>query len=308
MSFVCRDAEVFVADDLHLNRNEQRTFWVVVLTAVMMGVEIIAGYMTGSMALLADGYHMASHAGALTIAFFAYRFAKSKKLASRFSFGAGKIIPLGGYTSAIVLAFIAILMGVESFQRFFRPQSIQFNEAIWIASLGLLVNIVSAVILGEGHTHTHDPHEHSGHDQGHSHVHDHNLRSAYLHVVADALTSVTAIVALLFGKYFHWVWMDAAMGLVGSLVILRWAFHLCKDAGLELLDAHSGLVDPKKLTGLLREHGAELLDLHIWRIAPKAIACEVVLKSQKTRGVEYYRKLIQSHFPVNHLVVEERIS
>lgn len=308
MSIICGDSADFIKQDLILEKNEKKTLWVVILTALMMVLEIISGYLTGSMALLADGWHMASHAGALGISFLAYRFAKSHSMSTRFSFGAGKLIPLGGYTSAVALALIAILMSVESIQRFFRPQQIQFSEAIVIAVLGLAVNIVSAVILGgqAHHHHEHDDHNRIEHSHEH-HVHDHNLRSAYIHVLADAVTSVTAIIALTFGKFFNWVWLDALMGLIGSFVILKWAYNLCLDAGAELLDVHSKVIDGSKLKILIEEQGAELVDLHAWRVAPKAIACEVVVRSKHIRGAEHFRSLILEQFRVQHLVIEERM-
>ncbi|BBC98920.1 hypothetical protein YGS_C1P0176 [Sphingobium sp. YG1] len=192
--------------------NARRTLWVVVLTALMMVAEIVAGYTTGSMALLADGFHMATHAGALGVAAAAYAYAKRHAHNGDFSFGTGKIGDLAGFASALVLGIIALAIGVESVMRLFEPINVAFAEATWIAILGLLVNIASAFLLSGGHGHDH------GHHHGHSHGGDNNLRSAYMHVLADALTSVLAIAALLAGRYLGWVWMDPIMGIVSTAV------------------------------------------------------------------------------------------
>jgi len=287
----------FLSNDHRLVENERKTTIVVILTACMMVIEIAAGYITGSMALLADGWHMASHAGALSIALIAYRLAKSKKLRSNFSFGTGKIIPLGGYTSAIVLAFIAILMAVESFIRLQNPVSIQFKEAIFVAVIGLIVNIVSAVILSHDHAH----------DQGHHH-HDHNLRSAYIHVIADALTSVLAIVALTIGLFYGANWLDPLMGIVGSCVILKWAYNLCRDTGWELLDGHAKNVDIESLKKTLEQTGAEVLDLHVWKVAPSANSCILIVKHTERRGSSFYRNVVNKSFNISHLTIEEQVT
>ncbi|MCB0362422.1 MAG: CDF family Co(II)/Ni(II) efflux transporter DmeF [Bdellovibrionales bacterium] len=289
----------YLLDDEIIAHNEKRTFFVVILTSVMMVIEIIAGHMTSSMALLADGWHMASHAGALTISLVAYKLAKSGRLNQKFSFGAGKFIPLGGYTSAIALALIAILMGFASGERLFSPVPIKFNEAILVAVVGLIVNIICALLLTDKHHH----HEHS-HS---SHTHDHNLKSAYVHVVADALTSVFAIIALTLGKYYQAVWLDPVMGIVGACVILRWAYLLCKETAWELLGGHAKSIDQNQIRELIESHGAEVSDLHIWRVAPNAHACELVIFSSKKKGTDHYRNLIDGEFKFSHLIVEERL-
>lgn len=298
------DEHDYIADDHHLKKNEVRTFWVVVLTAAMMCVEIVAGYLTGSMALLADGWHMASHATALFIALMAYRLARSTTTRQKFSFGAGKFIPLGGYTSAIVLGFVALLMSIESSQRLRNPVPIEFNDALAVAVVGLIVNIVSAFILSgsgaEEEYHSHD--HHSGH-----HHHDHNIRGAYAHVIADALTSVLAILALLIGKYFNAYWLDPIVGIVGSIVILRWGWALARDTAWELLDGHAKSVDREELISLLERSGTKVADLHVWRIAPKATACEIIIETDKLRGADYYQGLIPPRFHIRHLVIEERV-
>lgn len=188
------------------DENAKRTLWVVALTVVMMVGEITAGYITGSMALLADGFHMATHAGALGIAAAAYRYAKRHASSQRYSFGTGKVGDLGGFASALILGMVALGIGVESFVRLLQPTDVQFGTATLIAIVGLIVNIVSALLLGHGHSHSHD---HTDHDHVH-HGNDNNLKSAYVHVIADALTSVLAIVALLAGRYLGWVWLDPA--------------------------------------------------------------------------------------------------
>jgi len=213
--------------------NARRTLWVVALTFVMMIGEIAAGYLTGSMALLADGFHMATHAGALGIAAAAYGFARRNANNRRYSFGTGKVGDLAGFASAMVLGLVSLGIAGESVFRLFEPTSVAFGEATLIAVVGLGVNLLSAFLLA-GH-HGHHDHGHS-HDHGHHHHHDNNLRSAYVHVLADALTSVLAIAALLAGRYLGWVWMDPVMGIVGSIVIAKWAWNLMRDSAAVLLD------------------------------------------------------------------------
>ncbi len=294
----------FVADDSHLAGNERKTLLVVIITATMMVLEIIVGYMSSSMALFADGWHMASHATALFIAFMAYRLARSSDASNRFSFGAGKFIPLGGYTSAVILGMIALLMFLESGRRLLSPIPIEFNEAIAVAAIGLLVNIVSAVILGTEH-HDHGSPDYD-HDHHHDHHHDHNLRSAYVHVLADAVTSVLAIGALVVGKIYTIYWLDALVGMVGSIVILNWGFTLARNTAWELLDGHAKSIDREKLKDLIETNDLIVADLHVWRIAPKAMACEIIVMTKSRRGSDYYRKLIPEHYNVRHLIVEER--
>ena len=194
-------------------QGEKRTKIVFYLTAITMIAEVVAGLTFGSMALLADGWHMGTHAAAFIITIFAYRYAKKHLQDSRFAFGTGKVSVLGGFASAVALAVVALVMVIESIQRFIKPTEIQFNEAIIIAVFGLIINIISAVLLYGHHNHAH--HDDQGHDD-HDHHHDHNLKAAYLHVLSDALTSILAIVALSFGKFFGWNWLDSAMGIVGA--------------------------------------------------------------------------------------------
>lgn len=324
MDFYCEDSQSQVSDDPLLKRNEAKTFRVVLLTSTMMAVEILAGLLTGSMALLADGWHMASHATALGIALLAYRLARHPELNRKFTFGAGKLIPLGGYTSAVVLAMIAFLMAFESIQRLLHPVEVRFNQAIGVACAGLLVNVLSALLLSEDHSHGeenhhhdhehHDDHEHDHpHDHGHGHSHDHtpghvhdlNLRSAFIHVVADAFTSVLAITALVSGKLLHQPRLDAVMGIIGAGVILSWAYQLVRQTGWELLDGHSKRVDMERLRSEVEKDGARLVDLHVWRIAPKAVACELVVAASNPKGSRHYRDLLKKEFQIQHVIVEE---
>lgn len=250
--------------------NARRTRWVVALTAAMMVGEIAAGYWTGSMALLADGFHMATHAGALGLAALAYRYARKHRNDPRFSFGTGKIGDLAGFASALILGVFAIGIAVESTLRLIDPVRVDFASATLVAVLGLAVNIVSALLLMGGH-HDHHLHDH-GHD--HAHGHDNNLRSAYFHVLADALTSLLAIVALLAGRYLGLGWMDPAMGIVGAIVIARWAWSLMRDTAAILLDTHDAPA-AAAIRARVEAAGAEITDLHVWRVGPGARAAIV---------------------------------
>lgn len=294
----------YLMQDERILENSRRTLWVCLLTAVMMIVEIVYGYVTGSMALLADGWHMASHAAALGISYGAYWLARSERLTNKFSFGTGKLIPLGGYSSALVLAMVAVLMIVESVQRFLNPGKIHYDEALLVAVIGLIVNVVSVFLLRDNHDHHHHDHGHD-HDDDHHHSHDHNMRGAYLHVLADALTSVLAIVALFLGRQYQIVWLDALIGCLGAVVILKWAFDLCRATGFELLDGHALSHEIKHIERRLTELGAVVLDLHIWRIAPNAHASELIIGTKILRGGQFYRDALSSIEEIKHLVVEE---
>jgi len=200
---------------------------------------------------------------------------------------------------------IALLMGIESVSRFFSPVEIQFREAIFVAVVGLIVNVISALLLSHGDHHHAHSHSHGHSDKHHDH-HDHNIRSAYVHVIADALTSVLAIFALIVGLFSGASWLDPAMGVVGSCVILKWAYNLCRDAGWELLDGHAKSVDRGHLRRTLEEAGAEVLDLHIWKIAPSVNACALVLQSSSPMGSDFYRKIVVNNCHITHLTIEER--
>ena len=255
------------------DENARKTMWVVWLTAATMVVEIVFGWLTGSMALLADGFHMATHAGALAVAAAAYGYARRHARNPRYTFGTGKVGDLSGFASALILAFTALFIAVESTMRFFDPVKVAFGEATLVAAIGLVINLISALLLG--HDHSHD-HGHS-HDQDHKRGHtDNNLRAAYVHVLTDALTSVLAIVALLAGRYMGWWWLDPAVGLLGAVVIARWAWGLMQDTAAILLDtAEPALMD--RIKKLAEAEGASIRDLHVWRIGPHAHAAIISL-------------------------------
>jgi cation diffusion facilitator family transporter len=288
-----RHSHDFLPEDHH--RNERQTRWVIALTAVMMVVEIGAGSVFNSMALLADGWHMGSHASALGITAFAYWFARRHRTNSKFSFGTWKVGVLGGFSSAIVLAVIALLVAWASVGRFFEPLEIGFNEAISVAVVGLFVNLLSAWLLRDGHSH----------GALEEHDHDHNLRAAYLHVLADALTSVTAIVALTTGKFFGWVWMDPLMGIVGSLVIARWSYGLLRETSAVLLDGSVGEETRLRILAALEEHSGDLVsDLHVWRVGPGRLAALVSVVSDDPRPPDHYRELLRNAVELAHVTVE----
>lgn len=281
--------------------NARRTRWVVVLTALMMVAEIIVGYWTGSMALLADGFHMATHAGALGVAAAAYAFASRHARDPAFSFGTGKVGDLAGFASAMILGLVALTIGVESVLRLFQPIAVAFGEATIVAALGLLVNVASAVLLSGGE------HDHHGHGHDHHHGHgDNNLRSAYLHVLADALTSVLAIAALLAGKYMGWTWMDPAMGVVGALVIARWSWMLMRETAAVLLDRTDDHV-AEEVRELVEAPGdARIADLHIWRVGPSARAAIVSVVAKSDVGAEVIRRRLAPVHEIAHLTIETR--
>ena len=285
------------------DRNEKRTWFVVGLTATMMVVEIAGGTLFGSMALLADGWHMSTHAGALAIAAFAYRFARRHARDPRFAFGTGKLGDLAGFASAVLLALIALMIGYESAVRFFQPVVIHYPEATAIAAVGLVVNLESAWILGAGHDHDHhgDHDQHHGHDH---HDHDHNHRAALFHVMADALTSVLAIAGLAAAWIYGWTWLDPAIGLVGALVIAHWSWRLIRDAGAVLLDA----APDEELAAAIRtrlERGDDrIADLHVWRVGPGHHAAIVSLVSDAPLPVEAYKDRLASLARLSHVTVE----
>lgn len=251
--------------------NARRTRWVVALTAVMMVGEILAGSLFGSMALLADGFHMATHAGALAVAAAAYAYAKRHATNPRFSFGTGKVGDLAGFASALALGLIALGIAYESVLRLLDPRAVAFSQATLVAVLGLAVNVVSALLLSGGHHHDH--HHHGHHHHGHGH--DNNLRAAYVHVLADALTSVLAIVALLAGRYLGWTWLDPAMGIVGALVIARWSWTLMRDTAAVLLDTADPHLIAEVREAVEGPGDARITDLHVWRVGPEAHAAIV---------------------------------
>ncbi len=293
------------------DRNTRRTLWVVALTAVMMVAEIAAGYLTGSMALLADGFHMATHTGALAIAAFAYLFARRHAHDARFSFGTGKVGDLAGFASALVLAVIAIGIGGESVWRLANPSPVEFGDAIVIAVIGLIVNIASAMLLMESHDHGHHHHHaHEAHNDAHEHGHHHdghdnNLRSAYVHVVADALTSVLAIAALVAGLYLGWTWLDPLMGVAGAVVIARWSYSLLRSSASMLLDATDQQV-AARIERALEGLEAQIDDLHVWRIGPAACAAIISVSTPAATTEEQLRARLSTIVELQHLTLEHR--
>jgi len=287
------------ADQERAERNTRR---VIALSATMMVVEILGGAVFNSMALLADGWHMASHTSALGITAFAYAYARRHAGDARYSFGTWKVGVLGGFTSAVVLAVIALLIAWESLGRLRHPLAISFDEAIFVAVLGLTVNLISACIL-------HAPRTASEHLTGttadHDHHHDHNLRAAYLHVLADALTSFFAIFALFTGKFLGWVWMDPSMGIVGSAVIGRWSYGLLRDTSRVLLD---GDVEPDVANQLCRaiEENADdrVTDLHLWRVGPDDLSAIVCITTHNPQTPNDYKKLLSASAHLSHVTVE----
>lgn len=304
----------FFLGDAH-GAHERRTRYVVALTAAMMIVEIVAGWATGSMALLADGLHMATHAGALGVAAFAYRYARRHAKDGRFTFGTGKFGELAGFASALVLAIVALGIGAESVGRLFATPAIAYREALWIAVLGLLVNLVSARLLGGDHHHGHGHGHEGGHghlageddgarnNHGHGHA-DNNLRSAYFHVLADALTSILAILALLAGRYLGWSWADAAMGMVGAVVIARWSWGLLRDTGRVLVDASVDQSLEHEIREAIEDGDAVITDLHVWQVGPGKFAAIISLVADRPLAPSDYRSRVTIHEELVHVTVE----
>lgn len=275
---------------------ERRTMQVLVLTAVTMLFEVAAGLVYGSMALLADGWHMGTHVAAFMITIFSYRYAKKHAHSKNFAFGTGKVSVLGGFASSIALIMVSLIMLIESGQRLVAPQPIQFNEALVVAALGLAVNIVSAFLLREHH----------GHDSHHQL--DHNLKAAYLHVLADALTSILAIAALILGKYLGWNWLDPVIGIIGAAVIAHWAYGLLRETGFVLLD---GSIDSNDLAAIKEKiEGAldnRVADMHVWRVGPADYAAIISIVTQYPQKMEYYKELLHDFSEISHLTIELNI-
>jgi cation diffusion facilitator family transporter len=304
--------------------NERRTLQVVLLTGITMAVEIIAGHWTGSMALLADGWHMGTHAFALGISYAAYLLARRYRSSEYFSFGTGKFGVLAGYTSALFLAIAAGWMMVESVIRIFNPVQIAFTEAIWVTLVGLVVNLASVLILHQTdhhHHHGHDypyPHPNShdvegstgqeaspAHSAAHSHLHDHNYRAAYLHVIADTLTSVFALTALLAGRYLGWAFLDPVMGIVGSLLIGRWAYLLIKATGLILLDGGVDSAVKEQIRERIEVDGeSRVADLHLWRVGSRDLALIASVVSGENRRAEEYQSRLCDLHDLSHVSIE----
>jgi len=314
--------------------NERRTMVVIGLTAAMMVAEIAGGTLFRSMALLADGWHMGTHVAALAISAFAYRYARKHATDPCFTFGTGKVGVLGGFTSAVVLAIVAVMIAAQSIQRFIVRPVIHYDEALFVAAVGLAVNVASAVILGGGRARAQHSHEHAGHAHGEAHAdteqghpghahadtaptpaahahtrsaytHDHNIRAAYLHVIADALTSVLAIVALTVAKFLGQTWADPLMGIVGGVMIARWSYGLLRDTGRILLDAdvEKDLLQTARST--IESTGDDrLADLHVWKVGPDSYAAIVSVVTSNPQQPEHYRDLL-AHIPgLSHVSVE----
>jgi cation diffusion facilitator family transporter len=281
-------------------RNERRTWFVVAITAIMMVGEIAAGSFFGSMALLADGWHMATHAAALGIAGIAYLFARQHARNSRFAFGTGKFGDLAAFASAIILAMIAVQIAWESAVRLVHPVPIAYGEAILVAVLGLSVNLVSAWLLRD--THDHDHHGH-GHSDGHHH-HDNNLRAAYVHVLADAATSILAILALVAAMAAQWVWADPAVGIVGSLVIASWAYGLIRDSGAVLVDVSADRNIETVIRDRLETKGDRVTDLHLWQVGPGHRAAVISIVSDNPLPPATYKRRLEGLRGLSHVTVE----
>jgi cation diffusion facilitator family transporter len=331
--------------------NERKTWAVIILCSIMMLVEIVGGSVFGSLALVADGWHMSTHAGAMLIAAMAYTYARRHATDNRFVFGTGKLGDLAGFSSAIVLAFIAMLIGYEAVVRLFEPVNIDFSEAIPIAVVGLLVNIASAWLLGgdehlshsHGHSHSHggnrqhQPHacaahpgdnHHPAHDHDHAHHHDHvhdddpvdehgrrgspalattrdnSIRSAYVHVLADALVSVLAIAGLLLAKLRGWLWMDPVAGIIGAVVIANWSVTLIRDTAGVLLDVCPDELTREKVRRSIEVDGDRVVDLHLWRLGPGHLAAVLEIATTKPRDALFYRERLSAFECLSHITVE----
>ena len=302
-------------------KNERKTWAVIALCGVMMVVEIVGGSLFGSLALIADGLHMSTHASAMLIAALAYSYARRHAKDRRFVFGTGKLGDLAGFTSAVILAMIALLIGYEAVARFLSPVPIHFSEAIPIAAVGLLVNIASAWLLGGDHAHGHEhAHAHPAHDAHTHHIHeehdhgahahgldtrDHNIRAAYVHVIGDAAVSVLAIIGLTLAKIFGWLWMDPLAGIVGALVIANWSYRLLRDTGAILLDMCPTDGLETTVRDAVEKAGDEVLDLHVWRLGPGHFgAVLAVLSHFAQRGPAFYHAVLRRINGLSHITVE----
>jgi len=307
---------------------------VIALCSVMMVLEIVGGLLFGSIALVADGLHMSTHASALLLAALAYRYARRHAEDERFSFGTGKLGDLAGFTSAVVLALIALLIAYEAVTRFIWPVPIHFNEAIPIAALGLVVNVASVLLLSGGHAHDpshahahagrrspahHHGHDHahasetSAHDHEHLHEHDHahgparrdnNMRAAVVHVLADAAVSVLVIIGLSLGRWLGLTWMDPLVGLVGAFVILTWSYSLIRDTGAILLDMNPDRGMAERMRAAIEADGDRLTDLHLWRLGPGHLGAIVSVTTRRERGADYYQSLLRRFRTLSHVTVQ----
>ncbi len=316
-------------DDEHNKAGERRTRWVVAIAAVMMVGELTVGWITGSMALTADGWHMGTHVGALGLTLVAYWYARTRAGTDTFSFGTGKVYALAGYTSGVLLALVALWMGIESVEHLMHPEEIHYDQALAVAALGLFVNLVSVLLLSKGHhyghghghshSHGHDDHDHD-HD-GHAHgTHDHggdagtkpqagtldfNMRAAFIHVLADAMTSVMAIIALALGKWQGWWFLDPTMGIIGGVVIVWWAISLCRQASGQLLDVVGSPKHERRVRQRLEQiDDVRVADLHVWELGPGRRSAIVSIVSSTPRDVEFYRQAVLGSVQLAHLTIE----
>ncbi|MFY9694850.1 MAG: CDF family Co(II)/Ni(II) efflux transporter DmeF [Xanthobacteraceae bacterium] len=292
-------------------QNERRTWMVIALCSCMMVAEIVGGLLFGSIALVADGLHMSTHASALLLTALAYRYARHHVDDERFSFGTGKLGDLAGFTSAIILAMIALLIGYEAVTRFFWPVAIHFREAIPIAVLGLIVNIASVLLLGGGnHQHSHEHgHDHAGHQHDHEHARheahrDNNMRAAIVHVLADAAVSVLVIGGLTIALFFRWNWIDPAVGLIGAFVIAAWAYTLIRDTGAILLDMNPDRTMTERMRAVIETDGDRLTDFHVWRVGPGHLAAILSVETCQQRGPDYYQSRLRHFRSLSHVTVE----
>jgi cation diffusion facilitator family transporter len=320
--------------DAH-EHNERKTWIVIAITCAMMITEIVGGIWFGSVALIADGLHMSTHTGALLIAALAYTYSRRYAHDSRFAFGTGKLGDLAAFASAIVLAMVALLIAYESIERFFKPVPISFNEAIPIAFLGLIVNLVSAFLLRDdhhhghahghghdheehGHDHHHDHHDHDhGHDHGHKHDHDdhshdrhaayrrdNNLRAAFVHVAADVVVSILVIVGLFAARALDWLWLDPVVGLLGATVVAVWSWSLVRSTGAVLLDMSPDPTLPQKIADRLEQNGDRIFDLHLWRVGPGHVAGIVSLASSQPQVPSFYKSRLADVRGLSHITIE----
>ena len=283
-------------------KGERRTKIVLILTFLTMALEIAAGILFGSMALLADGWHMGTHVAAFMITLFAYRYSRIHAHDHTFAFSAGKVGVLGGFASSVALGVVALMMLIESSERLLQPHLIRFDEAIAVASFGLVINFICALLLKDHH---HHKHVHDYEQDPVHHHHDHNLRAAYLHVLADALTSVLAIIALVSAKFYGWNWLDPVMGIVGGLVITRWSYSLMKETSPVLLDES---IDFKYKVAIKEKIESDadnrISDLHIWRVGPSHFAIIISLVSHTPKTPDYYKGLLKNFHKLTHITVE----
>jgi cation diffusion facilitator family transporter len=296
---------LFLGRDHH--KAERRTWAVIVLCTIMMIAEIVGGVLFGSLALIADGLHMSTHAGALLLAALAYTYARKYANDRRFSFGTGKFGDLAGYSSAIVLAMIALLIGYEAVSRLLHPVAISFDEAIPIAALGLVVNIASAWLLSGGYHH--DDHHRHAHHHDHAHGHgshhrDNNMRAAIVHVMADAAVSVLVIVGLVLARTFGWLWMDPVAGFIGALVIANWSLGLLRDTGGILLDRTPDPRMAEQVRNTIEAEGDRVTDLHLWRLGPGHLGAIVSVATTGKREAAHYRRRLAKFSDLSHVTVE----